>query len=510
VYKHGPTAGRSPSGFVNPDGILAYNFLIRGAAMYSTITHLLVHDTLPYHMTEPGKIAAVGDHIDIKLKSDNEKELKIVHSGRIGTVITSSISSAPIALPVDDTGSFTRGYTNASNPKLQELPQGSRFFPYFDGMVQPDKTFAFQIFSDIFFPSLFDDISKAPDLLNRIRRGCLNLANKEAGEALSHVYMGIKLSKQSHAALTLVIHRGQYQGFILEGDFTVVLYANKYEGALNEDTKNNIGQLLKHEKAIAEIATMFELAKTEAGEAIYPTTVEDINSSRKFIRKFGRLNLIDFVGVPDFMKTLRQKVSALNYEEKYEPLSTQTLELFLRYVNTGDETLLDNKPAWLDDGMFERTGRVAVGLGMFGNIALSLNYGGKKDICFTLPHDQSAQDPNLILRPDGKRALQYLPFSKVAIGTAVVQWTSLFETGKIYLPTGRKGKDEFTDQRKVQHRVSGEPSFSLLYRLVKDRAVYVRNQKGEKRKRPDGADVTESSETRAKKRRDAARNVEGF
>jgi len=493
VYSMEPFSSRIPPGYSSVEAVAAYIFMIKGMALFSTVTHGMAYSTAPLMISNPKHV--IKDKGEIAVECGTSTTTSKVSFDSAGWTIMDNVKVLPICAPTDITRTFHRGYTTSQSPKLQSVHQGGRFFPYIEGTQLPDKNFAYSIFADIFFNCLQDDLSEAPDLLNMIRKGYKNLANKEAGMAISHAYAGIKLAKQGHCNLTFIISHGQYQGFVLEGDFKVCIYGKEYEGELIADVMTRIGNVNKHDAALVMIASHIERLKNADGMPKYPTKADDLNTSRKLLRRYKSLILADFAAINDFHKDLRKLIGDLNFEDKYAPFTVSSINTFLRYVSTGNESLLDNEPAWLEGGYVEKCGSiVATGLGMFGNVAPSLSYGGTKDQVFSMPASTTATDPNLQLKADGKRPLQYLPVKKVQIDLALAQWTKLFETGKFIIPVGRKGKEEFTDSRQVFLKITGEPAFSQNYRLIKEHSIAVRDM-GRKRG-PDREDVGGSKKRR--------------
>jgi len=466
IFKLNPESSRFPPGYTSADGILAYSFLVKGLALFGTISHTLGQDTAAYIYTTPGEIE--NDTGTIQVEYGAIVGTVGISLDAMGHTIIGNTSLRPVCVPTDGLGTFHRGYTSSSRMEIVHSNHGGRFFPYFDGMTLPDRTLAPQTFSDIFFNCLFDDISKAPGLMNRIRKGFGSIANKESGMALSHAYFGIRLAKQGHAFITFIISNGIYQGFVLEGDFVFALYGQEYKPVLNTELRAHIRAINRHDLALVKIVGLLGLAKRADGTTIYVVTPEDINTSRKLVRIYRSLVLADFALHQDFQDDLRSAVSELEYGERYAPMNSNSIEIFLNYVLTENETLMDNQPAWIHGGYLERCSSiVAVGLGIFGNIAPNISYGSDKDRIYSIPRDLDVEDPNLRSTQESKRSLQYLPVKKVEIERALGAWNAVFEKGKIRIPHGRKGKEEFTDGRQVTFSITGV-SFDRVYRKVKE------------------------------------------
>jgi len=136
---------------------------------------------------------------------------------------------------------------------------------------------------------------------------------------------------------------------------------------------------------------------------------------------------------------------------------------FIRFVDTGDYTVLDRYPAYLGSQWPRFSDRVAVGLGIFGPRAPALNYGGPNDRAFSLT--QGDPDTNLEMVGEHRR-LQYLPFKLVPIMTAKEYFDSAFRSGIIRIPHPRHNVTEFTNSKAVALRVV-DPEFLPMYNAIK-------------------------------------------
>lgn len=481
VWNLEPTNARSHPGYLSVEGCLAYLFFLKGMAAYATVSHGIAALKGPISISAGSRAVTDAGTIDVEmLRTTGKVSMTLAAAGFMSLDET---TVTPITVPVDETKTFHRGYTTTSAKRfINNLTGQGRFFPYFKGCTLPDKTTAFRTFADIFFNTLFDDNSKAPGLLNILRRGAANLANKEAGMAIAHAYQGIRLSKQSHAAITFVITGQNYQGFVLEGDFTIAMYSTVYKPEPMVDVLTRIDAIGSHDQALVAIVAMFGLAKRADGSPKYSITVEDISTSRKFQNEYNKLQVGDFATLKDWDSNLRKKVEELYYEnEEFQEINPTTVEAFLRYVNSGDEAWIAAKPTWIHSAYFEKaTSKVARGLAVFGKYAPSINTGKQGDLTFNIPN-LTALDPNLALKEDKRRHLQYLPVRKTGIENALGHWNRLFEQGKLHIPRAQKGSKRFTHKQGTVLEIGDEALFSTCYRLVKEKVNSQRAVRGNKR-----------------------------
>jgi hypothetical protein len=350
-------------------------------------------------------------------------------------------------------------------------------------MVLPDRGFAYTIFNRVFPQLLNSDLTKVPLLLQRIKKGSAALAEKAAGMALSHAYLGIQLAIQAHAAITFVITREVYQGFIMSGDFKLVLYRDVIAGIPSIDCIADLQLLNVHDKAMVSLKKLFETKQLIDGTIVYPFDCDTLNTSRRLLGYLKTIPFEDYADIPGFWKDADKEIDKLDFGDEYETINLSSIELFLSFIQSGDERMVQEKPAFLRGGYYRSciNNKIATGLAMFGPKAPSCNFGPKgiNGLVFNIPKI-GTEDKNI--GPDG--ILKKLPFQAMHPMSALAQWTSLFAEGILRLPVGDKKRSEFCKMSGVVYHLTAQQTtpFLAVYDRIKIYSSQVRTNPGQKRK----------------------------
>jgi hypothetical protein len=482
TYRPGPME-------TTPDGIVAYMFLVKGMAVFATLSGTFARVDGGISFTGNG----IHDKGDLEMEMGRTGTKVQVHLDAPGWSIVNTTALNCITVPTNNTRKFTGGYSAITAISRTPFDRDGRFFPYFTGMVLPDRGFAYTMFTRVFPQLLNSDLSKVPLLLQRIKKGAASIAHSVAGMAISHAYLGISLAIQSHTTIHFIITREEYQGFILSGTFNLVLYKDVISGIPSVDCIADLQLLNSHDKAMLKLKEAFEKKTLIDGTVVYPFDINSLNTSRRLLNYLRGIAETEFVDIPDFWKEVDKLVDQLDFGDEWEIIGTVSLELFLDYIQNGDDRLLSDKPAFLRGGYFRscRNNKIATGLAMFGPKAPSCNFGPKGQTGFVIPIPKiGSADSNLA---EGG-ALKKLPFQSMHPISALAQWTTLFAEGIIRLPKGDPKRNEFCKMSGVAfhlHR-GAMPAFISIYDRIKNYSSTVRSTTGSKRK---GA-VTEDRQPR--------------
>lgn len=494
TYRPGPMEA-------TPDAIVAYIFLLKGLAVFSTLSGTFARDS--------GGISFSGDAISdkgtLEVPCGRTSEIVTVPLDATGWKLAHTTSLHCIAVPSSDTRRFTSGYSAITNLTRTLYNHNGRFFPYFEGMVLPDRGFAYNVFTRVFPQLLNSDMSKVPILLQRIKKGSAALAEKAAGMALSHAYLGIQLAIQSHSTITFIITRQVYQGFILSGSYNLVLYRDVIAGIPAADCIADLQLLNAHDKAMVALKGLFEMKKLIDGTVVYPFAIETLNTSRRLLNYLRTIPFDDYKDIPDFWKNVDKEVDKLDFGDEFRSINLSSIELFLSYVQSGEDRLIANEPAFLRGGYFRSctNNKVAIGLGMFGLKAPSCNFGpkGSNGLVFNIPKI-GTEDKNI--GPNG--VLKKIPFQVMHPISAVSQWTTLFAEGILRLPVGDKKRSEFCKMSGVVYHLNAqqERPFLAIYDRIKIYSSQVRSMPGQKRKGAVTEDRGEGGSKGKKRRQDVS------
>jgi hypothetical protein len=489
-----PTDGRIPPSYVSADGYLAYMYTIKAYQIYSSLSRLVIRGTpnFVYKATDEDETADI---------SDARQKVNVIALGEtiIGTSYSRDVKDGwtnsthaeliPQVALLEAHTTLSSGFVDSADLSTMTARPGI-FFPYFGGMLNPDKSMVIHIFESLFYRGLGKDSDSASAVWSRLRPGIKNFAFTAAGRAISHLYAGIKYSTQTGTTITAILSSKRYVGFVLQGDLEVTLYGTTTRAIAWSELKLEIESVDSHTKNLDKIAA--EINKLDVRRNRPALTGADINTSRKLVSMLLSIDVNDRSA--DFTKVVTPLLSKLSYGDRYAPLTEQSILIFLSYVHSGDESLIRSFSAYVDNGYGMLADRVHVGLGIFGPKAPSLNFtsSGKT---FIIPGPDAA-DGNLVIT-EGVRRLQYLPFALEPIRVAGTQWHSLFNHGKFTIPDARKGKKEFTNGNNVQIKIGQAARFTGAYTMIKERVHMVKAEMARTGKRK--LNEASGSEPRKKK-----------
>jgi hypothetical protein len=503
----GPQDGRINPGTVTADGYLAFIYALKGLGLYSWASQK-VDAQGEFNVLMPG-FAQYQDHSktkpeDLRLSIGGtiQKLAPVVATAMLAHPMKHSMvmygSSQIVYSPVDGSGSIVPNVRKPGDAEV--MGEKGIYCGYFAGMNLPDKDYMAHVFGNLFNRSLGPSVETSFKLMQRIRKGMRSLAVFRGGQALSHAYLGVELSRMGRCPVTFVVHNSVYHGFVLTGQITITHYKTVIPVCESDALKEDIDSINMHDIALGKILAILNMPVNSDGKPVYSFTVNDVKSSRMLASAIRSINQDLYVSTT-WKSDLKDAFGGLSFGDKYAVATPQSITDFLRFVLSGDEKSLEGYPFLLTGRIVEESDRVSFGLSMFGTTCPTLNYGDKGQT-FVLP-GLAATDPNLAVPQGGHRALRFLPFKLEPYSLAVTQWRSVFSKGSFVIPNGRKGKAEFTDSRHVALKISVDPHFTTVYQLLKDVAVSQKNQPGKKRKRNEDEGTAGEASSSKKVRKDA-------
>jgi hypothetical protein len=484
---------RGPGSTVNADAYLAYSYLLKGFMMYSDFAARAITNLGTVAINKAGYRTEnfICEGFGTATAADTDKVANI----GVGNDATISGPLTPLVSAWDGSKKTTGQFLDLSN--LNTVNYRGTFFPYFPTMNTPDKSVVIHIFPQLFMRALGDTAQAATILWSRLRRGIKSLATSTAGRSLSHLYTGIHLSMQSGLPIICVLNKGIYVGFILVGSAEFVLWSKTYVSVSPTDLITHLGELNRQDRLLGEIVVLINSVVNDSGMPIYSFTKSDIETSRKLIRVFNSIKQDLYVATT--LNEIATKSEELVFGSKFATRTPAALKDFLMYLQTGMDSHIDKYPGYLGGKYLLKTSRLAIGLGIFGPDAPTCSYGvpGNSQT-FTLPGPDATIDPNLHVE-NNVRSLRYLTFSIVPIRQAESQWSSMLNSGRMYIPFGRKNKAEFTNSNQSTIKVAASPMFDDMYRIIRDVSqTYRAGRKEGKRKNRD--DDKESGPSNDRKR----------
>lgn len=468
ILQFHPNEQRYIPGAVPFNGYLAYVFALRAMKLFSYISQFSRRKAIPIRLppidsstprTTPYN--CIDGPVTLYSASGDQEQVDLTTI--IGAKDENMIVSASQAFVASRLTNHDVIY-NTSIALDEAVPDGKGIlFPYFENMVQPDREFAANVFSRLFFRCLGDTLESCSRLWIRLRIGFRSLAITSAGQAISHAFMGIQLAENSQSKITFVIDHGIYHGFILTGDITVIHNGATHTGDEPKELQKSFSSLDVKAQKILEIIQIIRSEVDISGRHLYPVSLEEISSSYKIFRKYHELRVASFP--QDKLVAIMKLAQDIPFGDTYLEPSPSNLQMALDYISNGRIDTLENKNIYLKNGAFTSELRIPIAMLIFGPLVPSINYGMAKDNTITIPSPESI-DINLVEK-DGKRSLPYLAYKLVSHQTAVNQYDMLFSKGKFMIPNGRKGKAEFTDRNKCDGDYGGT-SFLSLYQRVKE------------------------------------------
>lgn len=490
IYKHDPQQGRFEPGTVGPQGYLAYISAIRGLHVFTEASTIASGHSASNVYTEVGPDTVLKPTVGkVSMRRSNWSKVDV------------DVDAKKI-IPLENVNAFVTGrsgfgdnygrFTTLRSPSLP-IDSPGVLFPYFHGMVLPDKDITFAVFERLFHNAIGKDAQDSARMLGYLRDGFRGLAGSRSGRALSHAYKGIQIAQESQAVMTVLLQDGIYHGFVIQATqmSPFQLYGREHKSISRDELLKEISSVDTRARTLAEILAVINSPLNEDAMPIYLFTADQINTSRRLSNVLFRLDHSVFTN-PDWKSQLLTLVSDLTFGDRFAAPTEANILRFLEFVETGEMSLLDNMPSFLGLHVLDQD-RLSFGLRVFGPTAPSINVGGEKDRAFSIPVALHADDPNLSIDPTGKRHLQYLPFRSVPLALAVTQWRAVFNRGVIRIPLGRKNKAEFTNQSQMVVSISTDPGFTTAYNRIK--AVARTNKEAVKsgKRKKDGNEVFEGA-----------------
>jgi len=492
-------------GGVPINGYLAYISCVRAMKLFSFISQAYAKDDFTIRFDpksfHPDKMANLKHQGAIRIPSVLGDGIYDIDFSRMlgGSQNTSSVRYTPSVITIPVTGRagiFNRHLTLDSSIGEEK----GRIFPYFKHMVEPDKVFTATVFSRLFFKCLGSDWSSAARAWQRIREGLRSLALTEAGQAISHAFMGIQLAENSQSGIRFIIDNGIYYGFVLFGDFLVLINGVRYSEVDNAAMMLEFAKLNQKDRLRTEIIQILGTPTKQDGTPFYSFTMDSLASSRKILICLHAIDEDFFT--PDQFKEISSKIDQLRLGDSYAEVNAKNLAIAFTYIQTGEGNSLLGFNAYLMNGYYRARDRTSVALGIFGPLAPNFNFGNPKEREIVFP-SAMANDPNMSM-VDGKRPLPFLPYKLQPVRFAVSRMDAAFSNGSLRIPFGRKkGKqEEFSDPTKRDGIFSGN-ELTELYLKMKACANLKREMGGSRKRKLVSNDETAAKRKKNKETRDA-------
>jgi hypothetical protein len=454
----GTVGDRIRPGHVQFEGYLAYSFLIKGAHIFTSLKESMKSGQY-FHGFSKNIDPSISPEQAVPLRRiDDEEETEVTNTSPFFMRPSEDILCFNGNGAVSE---FEGCFIDAS--KDFKTSREGVFFPFFNGMLVPDKEIAFRVFSSIFYGTLATTEDLNISILNRVRVGVRQLAFSRAGLALSHLYFIFGLSLQIPGSYVRIVLKGNsYVGAVIDGTFSVRLFGNTVASGVYTKDITDVNLLLEQAKELVGILNGLE---NENGSRPYNFSVSDFETSRKTLRSWSMVDTSLFAS-SELKERSISIIEAMEFNDNFPVCNQKTFGHFLSFMSTGNEEITSEYPAYLQGKTLRHSGRTYEGLTMFGPKGPSISTGDKKSLTFDLP-GSGKKDTNLDLNSEGKRNLQYLAVWLVPIHVAAIQWNLVIGSGKLCLPHPRKGKKEFVSLNGVLFQLSAKDEFQEAYLQIK-------------------------------------------
>lgn len=477
IARFAPEEDRIRPGHIGFDAFVAWVYLMKGAHIFTTIlaqrNGLISTKNI---LTDGSKLVKVGEKSKIITLAGDQEEVENKDPFAVTQSIEDILFSASSRSYQNFPGSFIQIKTFAG-----PIDKGI-FYPFFTGMLLPDKVTAHHVFEDLFLHLLADTQEQALKLMSQIRGGIKQLAFSRSGIVLSHLYKGIDLARKVPGSkMTIVLDAAVYQGFIICGEYNASLYGKLYTPG---DVMKQLKLINKFASDCEMIAAKLNTARDALGTSVYNFQKESFMRSRSALEAFYSVDKDLFASTNTIQEVIDLMIG-LRYSDSFPIPSIESLRQVTAAMLSQSMAPLQNFPAFFDETMLKNLSPLYIALSAFGPKAPSINTSSKNKGAqkFVIP-SRDAEDVN-IKKTDGKRFLQYLPYEMVPIHMAVAQYNSMFQTGVLHLAPPRKGKKEFTNLQYTIVQIGDDVNFGEVYMAYKEIVNNNRilSQTGAKRKR---------------------------
>lgn len=363
------------------------------------------------------------------------------------------------------------------------------FFPYFHGLLLPDKSFVPNFIITNFhrmFGKTPADISRNCGILSD---GWLSLSTSTAGVAISHLVFGISLAYGSGCRIKPAYLNNQYSGFFLIAEKGMAILKGKaLERPYSQDAlRAEFDELNVHESTLEKIAQILEDLEllNEVGVK-KPCPSVSINTPRRLY------NQIRIRRHHERTKEIASLVPKLQFTEKYWELSSmgrvaEAIDLISRA-----EFPQESVPfAYKTYALFSPNPIPAI-LAAFGPAAPSIIGSDTGNAII-----QVTQNARMFEETKGF-SLPGIPLFVKSLSQAAEDWDSVVRSGVIRFK--QNGNDKF-GVAKVAGRATFIPKGSDAYKSVVRSLIFTAEARGKKRQREEVAEDPVKEAEKADKRR---------
>lgn len=372
------------------------------------------------------------------------------------------------------------------------------FFPYFNGLVLPDKAETPRILLGYFAPLMGSKPTEVMAAAKNLHEGWVSLSNTTAGLEISHLVFGLDLAIRGLCRLRPVFLNSVYCGFIISGeDFILMKGSSVIPKTSIDDLKKEISGYDSHGAAVAEIAQILSGIKVDSVDetiVVEPSSLQTPRAIHDEIRKRS-LDAEQQASIQKLVPKLRYVQTLFSTTDK------ANLALLIQKI-AQKGFLPASAPFYLKSGALFTKDHIFSTLAAFGAQAPTLMGNGTNTMVRITKGRKFYTDIPGSVRIEG------IPVFTKSISQALEDFRAIQRSGIITFQAGMKDKKGFTKVAGVKTWIAED---SKQYKEVLDSLVELA-VRGEKRDREDSDDTATSDGTmkKAKKDNTAALEVLGF
>lgn len=451
---------RSPYGNVSPSGYLAFEYAWKAIAVYMYTVGGRTGDLRDWKYVNPdqehyGDLVDKTTGLDMGANATKDIVFEEMDDGDMGTTEIYTADSYEIVFePVGNSYTVPSGeFWIGENEHMQA---GGHLFPYFDGLLTPSVDYISSVFFQLFGKCIASSSEQLARRMVQLRYGFRNLSKTKKGLELQHILWGIKMSSEVAGVMRIIIVHGVYRGFLIYGRNNVLDHGVMKAPLSKQELQKEYDDLAVHHKACVEIVAMLEEAYIKSGlqRAI---DLEEVKRSARLVH-----NLCEEVGVAQneaLRISLEPLIRKLRYGLAYWEANSTNLIRVVEAMTTGNWKYPE-APYCLDAELWYTNNRLLVSLAVFGPKAPSI-VAASQTFHIARP---GTNDSNLV-RKDGKRHLQYIPFYIKSIQQAAIDWNKVRDKKVLSMYPPQKKSKAFTERNKADGFIDQE--FDHGYEMIR-------------------------------------------
>jgi hypothetical protein len=191
------------------------------------------------------------------------------------TAITIDDQKAELSVKLN---SLDYKYTEAN---LGTLPAKGFFFPYFEGLVLPDRAFPINWIISKFSKSLGTTTRIIASNTLTLSRGWASLADTPSGRMISHMIFVLDIAIASDCRVRPVYLRGEYSGMVVESvGVGVMTDLGVFAAGSKAELETGINNMLSHDAAVEAIANLLSSLTIREDKSVKTVSPADLISPR--------------------------------------------------------------------------------------------------------------------------------------------------------------------------------------------------------------------------------------